>query len=135
MIVLDTGSRDGTAELARQIGAQVHHFTWAEDFSAARNAALALSEADWNLVLYADEVLSSDSGPALQALREVAPDFLGRIEIISCFTQGDQHGGPGAAGSTPEQYSTSWMTRVLPGGCVMRGASTSNPRLSCHAAT
>src|SRR5690606_27860492 len=82
MIVLDTGSADDTVALARAEGARVHSAPWQNDFSLARNAALDLSEADWNLVLDADETLS-EGGPALQALRETAPDFLGRIDVRS----------------------------------------------------
>lgn len=39
LIVLDTGSTDDTVAIAQSFGAQVHHFTWNNDFSAARNAA------------------------------------------------------------------------------------------------
>ena len=41
MIVLDTGSVDDTPAIAAKHGAEVHHFTWVDDFAAARNAALA----------------------------------------------------------------------------------------------
>jgi len=126
MIVLDTGSRDATVALARQAGATVHHFEWVDDFAAARNAALALSTADWNLVLDADEVLGPDSGPALQALREMAPDFLGRIEVRSPFSGGAAQGETGAT-ITPEQHSTSWMTRVLPGDVRYQGRIHEQP--------
>ena len=57
MIVVDTGSEDRTKELAREAGARVYDFTWTRDFSAARNYALDQSDADWNLVLDADEYL------------------------------------------------------------------------------
>ena len=55
MIVLDTGSDDDTVSIAESLGAKVHSFIWCHDFAAARNAALELSTADWNLVLDADE--------------------------------------------------------------------------------
>ena len=54
MWVLDTGSTDATAMIAARCGARVAHFRWVDDFAAARNAALALTEADWCLVLDAD---------------------------------------------------------------------------------
>jgi len=55
MLVLDTGSRDATPEIARRAGARVAHFGWCDDFAAARNAALRAADADWALVLDADE--------------------------------------------------------------------------------
>lgn len=44
--VIDTGSTDGTAKIARESGAKVYSFKWIADFSAARNYALSLCEAD-----------------------------------------------------------------------------------------
>ena len=59
MVVLDTGSVDGTPELAAACGAEVHHLEWPDDFSAARNHVLDLADADWNLVIDADEWIAS----------------------------------------------------------------------------
>lgn len=58
MIVLDTGSTDETQRIAADEGPRVAHFAWVDDFSAARNAALDLSDADWNIVADADEHLA-----------------------------------------------------------------------------
>ncbi len=54
-IVLDTGSSDRTAELARQAGCQVFSYEWRDDFAAARNAALAHATGGWVVFLDADE--------------------------------------------------------------------------------
>jgi tetratricopeptide (TPR) repeat protein len=75
VVIVDTGSIDRTVELAQafnaQIPTQVHHFTWCDDFSAARNYALQFVTSDWVLVLDADERLN----PALaEALREAISD-------------------------------------------------------------
>ncbi len=40
VIVVDTGSADGTAETARELGAHVVSFPWCDHFSAARNEGL-----------------------------------------------------------------------------------------------
>ena len=61
MLVLDTGSSDGTPDLARACGAEVQFFEWVDDFAAARNRALELADADWNLFLDADEWIEPDS--------------------------------------------------------------------------
>jgi len=57
IVVLDTGSTDRTAEIARGLGAQVAVHSWTGDFSQARNAALARCTGDWILVLDADEAI------------------------------------------------------------------------------
>ncbi len=68
MIVVDTGSTDRTREIARELGAQVHEFTWTGDFSAARNESLRHATGDWILWLDADEHLVPEDGPKLREL-------------------------------------------------------------------
>ncbi|HYG22023.1 MAG TPA: glycosyltransferase family 29 protein [Verrucomicrobiae bacterium] len=70
IVVVDTGSTDRTVELAKSLGAEVHHFTWCDDFSAARNAALEHARGDWILMLDADEELPADQHAKL--LRDLA---------------------------------------------------------------
>ncbi len=41
IVVVDTGSKDRTREIAGEFGARVFDFVWVDDFAAARNAALA----------------------------------------------------------------------------------------------
>ena len=87
--VLDTGSTDGTVELARGLGARVESFEWCDDFAAARNASLAMATGDWALVLDADERLST---PAARALLEafVARHgaAIGRVRLTNLSEQG-----------------------------------------------
>lgn len=66
MVVLDTGSVDRTPQIAHKFGAKVHHFTWCNDFSAARNDALKYVTGDWVLILDADETLSPKIIPQLK---------------------------------------------------------------------
>ena len=87
MIVLDTGSTDDTIAIARAHGAEVYERRWTNDFAAARNAALAHSDADWNLVLDADEWLTS-GGEYLQALRHDSRRAVHNIRIDSDLGNG-----------------------------------------------
>lgn len=68
--VLDTGSRDGTLDVARAAGAVVGEFEWCDDFAAARNASLELASSDWVLVVDADELLDPESAVDLRACLE-----------------------------------------------------------------
>lgn len=68
IVVVDTGSSDGTGDLARELGARVVDFPWCDDFGAARNAGLAAANGRWILVLDADETLPSASHAPLRAL-------------------------------------------------------------------
>lgn len=102
LLVLDTGSSDDTVALARAAGARVEHFDWIDDFAAARNHALDLADADWHIVLDADEWLRLGR-EALAALRRTAPDFVGAIRVDS---------GLGAVGG--DVCASNWISRVLP---------------------
>ena len=66
MVVVDTGSTDGTVALARARGAEVCHFPWIGDFAAARNASLAHVTGDWVLVLDADEAVDAVDFPLIR---------------------------------------------------------------------
>jgi len=114
MWVLDTGSIDDTPALAAACGARVERFTWCDDFAAARNAALTLAAADWHLVLDADEWLI-DGGPALRALQDNPRDFVGSIELVDQFFDGQ-------ARSAHQRLS-----RLLPGTVRYRGRVHEQP--------
>ncbi len=71
IVVVDTGSTDGTVAIAQSHGARVSHFPWCDDFSAARNAALDQATREWVLVLDGDEVCTVGSPVDLaNALRQ-----------------------------------------------------------------
>lgn len=68
IIVVDTGSRDATTDIARNFGALVVPFCWKNDFSAARNESLKMATKKWVLVLDADEELPQETARNLQKL-------------------------------------------------------------------
>ncbi len=58
VVIVDTGSTDGTIDVARSFGARVLQEPWRKDFSAARNVSLEAATGDWILWLDADERLA-----------------------------------------------------------------------------
>ena len=58
IVVLDSGSQDGTRELAQRLGATVHQEAW-RGFGPQKQRAVELAKNDWVLCLDADEELSS----------------------------------------------------------------------------
>lgn len=68
LIVVDTGSADGTAGEARRRGARVVPFAWGNDFAAARNAALEAARCRWILVIDADERIDPADRETIRAL-------------------------------------------------------------------
>lgn len=61
IVVVDTGSTDGTLEIAARYAEILDHFPWVDDFSAARNASLEHADGDWTLVLDADEFVDPET--------------------------------------------------------------------------
>ncbi len=80
IVVVDTGSTDETAKIARSYTDGVYDYEWKDDFSAARNYAFSLATGDYLLWLDADDVLlpqEQKKFPALRAfLQKGQPDML-----------------------------------------------------------
>ncbi len=77
IVVVDTGSTDGTPAAAEKCGAKVYSFPWINDFAAARNESLKYATGDWIIWLDADELLTAAD---LTALR----NFLGTTDQNAC---------------------------------------------------
>lgn len=68
IVVVDTGSTDGTVEIARRAGARVFRHAWPGDLGRAHNLPLAHARCDWILSLDGDEVLDPHSRDSLGRL-------------------------------------------------------------------
>jgi tetratricopeptide (TPR) repeat protein len=81
IVVLDTGSVDGTAQRAAQLpGVRVARAEWTDDFAVARNRGLAEARGRYALVLDGDEALQPGAHPAaLRAL--VGSAGCGRLTV------------------------------------------------------
>ena len=55
IIVVDTGSKDRTLEIAREYGAKTFFQPWQYDFSLHRNESISKCSGDWILIIDADE--------------------------------------------------------------------------------
>lgn len=61
MIVVDTGSTDKTVEIVKNSKAKLYHFSWCDDFAAAKNYAIDKAKGDWIVFLDADEYFTEES--------------------------------------------------------------------------
>jgi len=55
MIVVDTGSRDNTVAIAKQMNAKVLEYQWDNNFSSARNYSISNASSDWILLMDGDD--------------------------------------------------------------------------------
>jgi GT2 family glycosyltransferase/tetratricopeptide (TPR) repeat protein len=68
VVVVDTGSTDGTKEVALRHGAKVFDFAWVDSFSAARNECLRQATGAYIFWLDADDRLDEDNRARLRRL-------------------------------------------------------------------
>ncbi|HXP93526.1 MAG TPA: glycosyltransferase [Candidatus Binatia bacterium] len=102
--IVDTGSTDATLEIAARFSANIEQRTWCDDFSWARNEALAMATRRWILVLDADERLAPQTAQELRALRTVPAHLCGLW--VRCRNLVDDFKGTGAM--------TNALLRVFP---------------------
>lgn len=114
LYITDTGSTDGTREIAAAYGAVVTEYDWNQDFAAARNFALSQSDCDWNLVLDADEYL-------LKGSRKDLEEFLKHPDRIGAIERKDYYMEELPDGRQERAYAHSYTSRLLPRGVRYKG--------------
>lgn len=75
IVVVDTGSADGTAELAREYTSNIYFYEWNDDFSAARNFAFDMARGDFLMWLDADDVITDENCEKIKLLLAGEPQF------------------------------------------------------------
>jgi len=55
IIITDTGSNDKTLDIAKSFNAKIEHFTWINNFAAARNYSVSKATSRWIIWLDADD--------------------------------------------------------------------------------
>lgn len=79
IIIVDTGSRDRTKEIAARYTGKVFDFAWIDDFAAARNYAFDKAGCDYCMWLDADDVLS---GAAREAFLEMKAALTPETDVV-----------------------------------------------------
>ena len=79
IIVVDTGSKDRTKEIALQYTDKVYDFEWINDFSAARNFSIKKASHNYILVLDSDEYLTELDIEAMYEAIEKHPHGVGML--------------------------------------------------------
>ncbi|MFT5523349.1 MAG: tetratricopeptide (TPR) repeat protein [Pirellulaceae bacterium] len=94
IVVLDTGSVDGTLEIVQKYDVQLFQTSWLDDFSAARNECLSRVCGDWVLWLDAGEYLEADNASQLREfLNQQADSGTAYMMIIKTPVNGQDVSG------------------------------------------
>jgi glycosyltransferase involved in cell wall biosynthesis len=85
IVVVDTGSSDGSLQTAKRYGAKTADFTWVDDFAAAKNYAIGQASNEMVLVLDTDEYLEELDYEKLLRQIEAHPRAVGRLKRRNVF--------------------------------------------------
>ena len=72
VVVVDSGSKDGTEEICRKAGVRFEHHDW-EGFAGQKNYADSLASGEWILSIDADEALSPELRRSILAIKAGSP--------------------------------------------------------------
>jgi tetratricopeptide (TPR) repeat protein len=89
IIVVDTGSTDGTGRIAASRGALVMPHEWQDDFAAARNVSLSRATGAWVLSLDADEELDKSTSAGLKSLLATTSADALRLRLRNILPEGE----------------------------------------------
>lgn len=88
IIIVDTGSKDNTIEIARKYTDKIYFHQWNNSFSEARNHSLKYATGEWIFQIDADEELIKDDIPVLfKALKNPEIDAI-MVQIVSSLNSG-----------------------------------------------
>lgn len=119
IVLVDTGSTDGTLKIAEEFNCRIYNFEWVNDFAAARNFALSKSKGSWILYLDADERLNSASKEevlkltakekklGVQCIVNSIDEQKGQPQIMKYIRLFNNSGGIGFEGCVHEQIENS----------------------------
>lgn len=95
IVAADTGSTDGSREVAERYADILFDFPWCNDFAAARNAVMDRCSGSWYLTVDADEWLDKDISKLVEFLKN--PMLWGRFRVcgvtVRNYTRYDLTGG------------------------------------------
>lgn len=93
IVIVDTGSSDGTKEAARRFTSRVYDFPWQDDFAAARNFAFDQGRMEYLMWLDADDVLEPEDRARFRAEKAaLAPSV--DVVMMPYHTGFDETGAP-----------------------------------------
>lgn len=146
IIVVDSGSTDGTVEIAKSFGAKVFVEDW-KGYAAQKNSAIEKAQGDWILSLDADEELETGTTETIRTLiskprgftqtelenlaRSPGDDSLDTVEMVMAYEEAlDAHPAKKAE-DIPLALSGYWLPRKnhFLGRWIKHGGFWPDPKL------
>lgn len=92
IVVVDTGSTDGTVEIAKKFGARIYHHPWQNDFSLHRNQSLNYATCKWVFIIDADEEFCLVNGHRHGEVRDLLSKIDGKFPASALTLKDIQKG-------------------------------------------
>lgn len=108
IVVVDTGSTDGTKEMALAYTDKIFDFEWQDDFSLARNYAASKASHDMIMMLDSDEYVEEMDPAALERAVSEHIGMVGRIRRINLLERGEN----GGSGGGEQQEISEYISRI-----------------------
>jgi len=102
IIIVDTGSKDKTKDIAKKFTKNVYDYKWCDDFSKARNFSISKASNDWILILDADEMVKSFNIEEVKEFMNNDNLRVGKIKIVNIID-----------GQKNSMKSTEWVSRFF----------------------
>lgn len=93
IIIVDTGSKDKTKEIAKQFTNSIYDFVWINNFSKARNFAFSKATCNYVMWLDADDVIDKKNQEKLLKLKETLSENVGQV-YMKYHIAFDEFGNP-----------------------------------------
>lgn len=90
IIIVDTGSEDNSAEIARKYTDKVYFHQWNNDFAAMRNITISYAKGEWIFVLDGDEVIEEPEGLIDFFLSGKSDNYNTGIVRVKSYTRADE---------------------------------------------
>ncbi|MGL4343568.1 MAG: tetratricopeptide repeat-containing glycosyltransferase family 2 protein [Cellulosilyticaceae bacterium] len=79
IIIVDTGSRDRTIDIARKFTDKVYEVAWEDDFAKARNISFEYATQDYILWLDADDLIDKEEQSKMKSLKTIIDP---RVDVV-----------------------------------------------------
>ena len=81
IVIVDTGSSDGTKDIAAHYTDKIYDFSWIGDFAAARNFAFSKTSCDYIYSADADECIDEENAKKFLALKEAMDEQVEMVQM------------------------------------------------------
>lgn len=82
IIIVDTGSKDSTKEIAKKFTDKIYYFEWIQDFAAARNYSFSKATKEYIFYLDADDIITKEDQEKFKKLKSILDKSIDSVTML-----------------------------------------------------